>query len=80
MARFIENIACGPVLDKIAGVHHGHVIADMRGESQVVCDQEHGGCVLALLRGLAGRDVPDELLIDKPGFRLALRRVPRDTA
>jgi oxaloacetate decarboxylase alpha subunit len=30
--------------------------------------------VLALLRGLPGRDVPDELIIDQPGFRLALRR------
>jgi oxaloacetate decarboxylase alpha subunit len=36
--------------------------------------------VLALLRGLSGRDVPDELIIDKPGFRLALRRTPREMA
>jgi oxaloacetate decarboxylase alpha subunit len=36
--------------------------------------------VLALLRGLSGRDVPDELIIDKPGFRLALRRSAREDA
>jgi oxaloacetate decarboxylase alpha subunit len=34
--------------------------------------------VLALLRGMSGRDVPDELVIDKPGFRLALRRAARE--
>jgi oxaloacetate decarboxylase alpha subunit len=36
--------------------------------------------VLALLRGLSRRDVPDELVVDKPGFRLALRRVAREHA
>jgi oxaloacetate decarboxylase alpha subunit len=30
--------------------------------------------VLALLRGMSRRDVPHELVIDKPGFWLALRR------
>jgi oxaloacetate decarboxylase alpha subunit len=30
--------------------------------------------VLSLLRGLAGRSVPDQLVIDKPGWRLMLRR------
>jgi oxaloacetate decarboxylase alpha subunit len=32
--------------------------------------------VLSLLRGLAGRSVPDQLMIDKPGWRLTLRRRP----
>jgi oxaloacetate decarboxylase alpha subunit len=36
--------------------------------------------VLQLLRGLSGRDVPDELIVDKPGFRLALRRTTREDA
>ena len=36
--------------------------------------------VLQLLRGLSGRDVPDELIVDKPGFRLALRRTAREDA
>jgi oxaloacetate decarboxylase alpha subunit len=30
--------------------------------------------VLALLRGLEGRSVPEELVVDKPGLRLSLRR------
>jgi oxaloacetate decarboxylase alpha subunit len=36
--------------------------------------------VLALLRGLSRREVPDELVVDKPGFRMALRRVAREDA
>jgi oxaloacetate decarboxylase alpha subunit len=36
--------------------------------------------VLALLRGLSSREVPDELVVDKPGFRLALRRAARGDA
>ena len=30
--------------------------------------------VLSLLRGLAGRSVPEQLVVDKPGWRLTLRR------
>jgi oxaloacetate decarboxylase alpha subunit len=30
--------------------------------------------VLSLLRGLAGRSVPDQMVVDKPGWRLTLRR------
>jgi oxaloacetate decarboxylase (Na+ extruding) subunit alpha len=32
--------------------------------------------VLSLLRGLAGRDVPQQLVIEQPGWRLTLRRRP----
>jgi oxaloacetate decarboxylase alpha subunit len=30
--------------------------------------------VLSLLRGLAGRDVPQQLVVEQPGWRLTLRR------
>jgi oxaloacetate decarboxylase alpha subunit len=36
--------------------------------------------VLALLQGLSGRELPDEIEIDKPGFRLRLRRGARGAA
>jgi oxaloacetate decarboxylase alpha subunit len=32
--------------------------------------------VLSLLRGLAGRDVPQQLVVEQPGWRLTLRRGP----
>ena len=40
--RVGEHVASESVLDNLALAHHGHGVADLRGHTQVVCNEEQG--------------------------------------
>ena len=48
MRRRRQHGARRPAFDGAAGIHHGDLVAQLRGEAQVVGDEDDRGAVLAL--------------------------------
>ena len=51
VARAAQHFAGRSVFDLFASIKNGDVVADMRGEPQIVGDKQHGGLMLTALFG-----------------------------